>query len=489
MEPMVFDAPEGKTFFGHPRGLSTLFFTELWERFSYYGMRALLVLFMTDQLSGGFGMEKKEATAIYGLYTAAVYFLALPGGWMADHLFGQRKAVLIGGMIIAAGHYALAIPAVPTFYLGLCLVSLGTGLLKPNVSAIVADLYPEGGARRDAGFSVFYMGINIGAFAGPLVCGYLGEEYNWHLGFSAAGVGMTFAVIQYVWGWRLLGDAGTLRARDTARSWKKFVYGVGAILALAAVLVAMDATGILPITLLGFAATTGYFIGGLAIFYFLGVSLFAGLNGAERKRVVVIAILFVGSAVFWSGFEQAGSSMNLFARDYADRVILGKERPASWLQAVNPLFIIALAPVLGLLWTRLGDRSPSVGVKFGVALILLSAGFFVMAWGSSFTEAGKVSPMWLVVTYFLHTVGELCLSPVGLSTITKLSPRRLVGQMMGTWFMATALGNLMAGRIAGYIEDLPLDQLFGTVAVIAGGFGLILLALAVPIRKMAGGVK
>ena len=477
--------------FGHPAGLATLFFTEMWERFSYYGMRALLVLFMTDLVArGGLGMTDVTATAIYGLYTFAVYAVALPGGWIADRLTGQRNAVLYGGIVIAAGHFTLAIPTLTAFYLGLLLIVLGTGLLKPNVSAIVGDLYPEGGARRDAGFSIYYMGINIGAFAGPLICGYLGEEINWHLGFSAAGVGMLLGVVQYVRGWRRLGEAGVLRAQDAgdrARAVRALAGGSGVLAALAVLLAALHAAGVLTLSMLGVAQAASVIITILVVLYFAYVFLLGGLDPDERRRVAVIPLLLIAAAVFWSGFEQAGSSMNLFAERLTDRGVLGWELPATWLQSVNPLFIIMLAPLFGTLWLRLGTRNPSIPVKFTFGLVQLGLGFLVLAWGATFAgEGGGVSPMWLVVTYFFHTTGELCLSPVGLSSITKLSPKRLVGQMMGIWFMAAALGNLLAGLAAGLIESLPLPQLFSAIGLVAVGAGVLLLLASGPIRRLAG---
>ena len=479
--------------FGHPRGLSTLFFTELWERFSYYGMRALLILFMTDMVAtGGLGMTDVTATAIYGLYTFAVYAVALPGGWIADRLMGQRQAVLWGGIVIAAGHFTMAIPTTTGFYLGLILIVLGTGLLKPNVSAIVADLYPEGGARRDAGFSVFYMGINVGALAGPLVCGTLGENVNWHLGFSAAGVGMALGIAQYVWGWRYLGDAGVLRVTpsERARALRTFFSGVALVVGLVVMMVFLQSTGLLTLSFLNVAQGTGVTISVLVILYFAYVFLLGGLTRDERKRVTVIPLLFLAAAVFWSGFEQAGSSMNLFAERLTDRVVFGWEAPASWLQSINPLFIVVLAPVFGSLWVWLGARNPSIPVKFAYGLVQLGLGFFVLAWGSTFTVDGDlVSPMWLIMTYFFHTTGELCLSPVGLSSITKLSPKRFVGQMMGIWFMATALGSLLAGLVAGLIESLPLPQLFGTVGLIVAGAGLLILLVSGPVSRLVGDVK
>ena len=483
-----------QTFFGHPRGLSTLFFTEMWERFSYYGMRALLVLFMIDTARGGMGMGTAEAGAVYGLYTFAVYALALPGGWVADRLIGQRRAVLVGGIIIAAGHYALAVPAELTFYVGLALVAIGTGLLKPNVSAVVGDLYSGNDARRDAGFTIFYMGINVGAFLGPGICSFLGEKVDWHLGFGAAGVGMTFAVLQYVLGRRhlagageLKGDAASLQAR--ARSRSLFLRGLGVAAAATLALAALTSAGLLTLTVESVARTVSLSISILAVLYFSYVILFACRDGLERRRVGLIFVLFIGAAIFWSGFEQAGSSMNLFAKEHTDLMILSWEFPAGWLQQVNPLLIVMLAPLMGMLWVSLGSRNPSLGVKFAFALALLGAGFFVMAWGSQYVAAGKVSPVWLVTTYFFHTVGELCLSPVGLSSITKLSPTRLVGQMMGTWCMGAALGNLIAGLMAGRLETMTAEELFFSVAVTSVVAGAVFLICARPIRWLAAGVK
>lgn len=482
------------SFFGHPRGLATLFFTEFWERFSYYGMRALLVLFMTDTARHGMGMGTQQASAIYGLYTFGVYVLALPGGWMADSIFGQRRAVLYGGIIIALGHYTMAIPMDLTFYLGMVFIVIGTGLLKPNVSSVVGDLYPEGGARRDAGFSIFYMGINFGALLGPLVCGYLGEEINWHLGFGAAGIGMTAGLVQYVYGGRHMGAAGQLKgdaADPTAikRAVGHFLRGIAVVALVTVGIIGFAATDILPITLVSFAQATGIIVLVLAVLYFSYLAFFAARDSVERARIGVIFLLFLGAAMFWSGFEQAGSSMNLFAEDFTDRVILGWQMPTTFLQSINPFFIIVLAPVMGALWVKLGVYNPSIPVKFGMGLTLLGVGFFVLAWGSQYIDAGRVSPMWLVTTYFFHTVGELCLSPIGLSSITKLAPERLVSQMMGTWFVGAAIGNLIAGLVAGFIEDMPQDQLFSTVALIVIGSGLLFLILAKPIGRLTHGVK
>ncbi len=482
-------------FKGEPKGLPVLFFTEMWERFSYYGMRGLLLLFMVAPIeNGGFGMDTVTGGAIYGLYTAMVYLLALPGGWIADRLIGQQQAVFIGGIIIAAGHFSMAIPMQSAFYLGLILIVIGTGLLKPNVSAIVGDLYPEGGARRDAGFSIFYMGINVGAFAGPLVCGYLGEDINWHLGFSAAGIGMVFGLIQYKMGTKHLGTAGTIAKKppaEYAKDMATFYKGIAGVVAVVIAATLLHVMGVVTLTLPGVAQTTGAIIVSLAVVYFAYVLLFGGLNSQQKKRIVVIFFLFVGAALFWSGFEQAGSSMNLFAERLTDRVIVGWLMPASWLQSVNALFIVIFAPIVGALWVKLGNREPSIPTKFAWGLLLLGSGFLVLAWAATYTSTGGpgVSPMWLVTTYFLHTIGELCLSPVGLSSVTKLSPKHLVGQMMGVWFMGTALGNLIAGLLGGAFDTLPLPELFGNVALISVVGGLFFLIFTKVIQKLIGNLK
>ncbi len=493
----VSGAGEDRSLFGHPRALGTLFFTELWERFSYYGMRALLILFMVDAANGGMGMETSEASAVYGLYTFGVYALALPGGWIADRLIGKRQAVLYGGVLIALGHYSMAVPTTLTFYLGLLLIVLGTGLLKPNVSAIVGDLYTDTGARRDAGFSIFYMGINLGALLGPLVCSALGESetFGWHWGFGAAGVGMTFALVAYLLGYNGLRNAGEMSEELRAPAMlsaarKQFAIGAGVVLGLTATLVGLSMGGIVPITLSGFAQATGAIVVVIAILYFSFTIAVVCQNADERKRVAACAVLFVGAALFWAGFEQAGSSMNLFASNATDRSLFGFEVKAGMLQSVNAAFIVILAPVIGSLWVWLGKRNPSIPVKFALGLLLLGSGFLVMAWASLDVESGvKVGMRWLVATYFLHTVGELCLSPVGLSSITKLAPKRLVSQMMGTWFMGAALGNLIAGLTAGLMEDLGLVSLFGAVAGFSIGGGLLFLLLSPLIRRLTGDVK
>ena len=479
--------------FGHPPGLRTLFFTELWERLSYYGMRAILVLFLVAAVeTGGFGMTEKTAGAIYGLYTAMVYLCALPGGWIADRILGLRRSVFLGGAIIAAGHFSMAVPTQATFYLGLILIVIGTGLLKPNISALVGELYPEGGGRRDAGFSIYYMGINLGAFLGPLICGYLGQKVNWHLGFSAAGIGMVLGLIQYRLGYGNLGDIGLPHADPAARKASVRVLGmaIAGIVVVAGLMTALHLSAIFPVTVGGVAGGLGVFIALVAVAYFAFILIWGKWSIEEKKRIGVIFILFLSSAIFWAGFEQAGSSLNLFADRMTRLSVMGYEFPSSWFQSVNPFFIIVLAPGFAWLWVWLKHKEPSIPVKFGIGLLLMAAGFFLLGWVATHaSETAKVSPVWLIFTYLLHTSGELCLSPVGLSSVTKLSPKALVGQMMGMWFTGAALGNLIAGLSGGMFKEMPMQELFWTVACVGAGFGILLVLLKEPIKKLCGGVK
>ena len=483
----------------HPRGLMTLFFTEMWERFSYYGMRALLILYLAEATTAqnpGMGLAEAPAGAIYGLYTGLVYLLGLPGGWVADQLWGQRKAVFVGGCIIAAGHFSMAVPNDFNFFLGLILIVIGTGLLKPNVSSVVADLYPEGGARRDAGFSIFYMGINVGAFAGPIVCGWLGQNWNWHWGFSAAGFGMVLGLIQFRLGYGRLGDAGVLRSDRTPEqrsSLSRRFFGGCAVLAAALVGFGyLVSSGVIPLSLTQIATGLAALILTVVIVYFLYLMFFGGHDVVEKKKIGAIFWFALLAVIFWSGFEQAGSSLNLFANDYTDRTIGSLSYPASWLQSVNALFIVIMAPVFGWLWVWLANRNanPSTPVKFALGLLLLAAGFFVIAWGAAnATPDSPVSASWLVVMYFLHTVGELALSPVGLSAVTKLAPANRISQMMGLWFVATSLGNVVAGLVAGRLETLEPSPLFFAVTTIIGSAGFVALLASPLIKRLMGDVK
>src|SRR5690606_9438770 len=442
------------------------------------------------------GLGSATASAIYGLYTASVYFLTLAGGWVADNIWGQRKAVFVGGCIIAAGHFSMAVPGDTTFFLGLILIAVGTGLLKPNVSTMVGDLYPEGGARRDAGFSIFYMGINLGAFMGPLVCGALGENWNWHAGFSAAGVGMVLGLIQYRLGGKLLGNAGLLEEDTSTPQFKRknrnFYFLAATAVLLLALFGYLVSLGVFQLTMEEIASGLGYGILILVLLYFIFLFVAGGHSTTEKKRLGVIFWLFILAAIFWSGFEQAGSSLNLFADQSTNRMVGDWLVPASWLQSVNPIFIILLAPLFGWLWTALAARNvnPSIPLKFALGLLGLSAGFFVISWGAANTGPDNLaSPAWLIVTYFLHTCGELCLSPVGLSSITKLAPKNRLGQMMGIWFVGAALGNLFAGLLSGQLEKLDSQALFSNVAMFIGAAGIIALLASPLVRKLMGDVK
>ena len=484
----------------HPPGLRTLFFTEMWERFSYYGMRALLVLFMTAAIAeGGLGLDDATATAIYGLYTAAVYLAALPGGWIADRLIGAQNAVWYGGIVIMFGHFTLAVPAQPTFYIGLVLVVLGTGLLKPNISAIVGELYPQGGSVRDAGYTIFYMGINLGAMLGPLVCSTLGESdrFGWHYGFAAAGIGMLLGLIQYRYSRYRLGDAGLypvhLRPDTELDSAPRFGWLiVGVSLGLVIFTVLLGLTSSISFDPVRLAQNSTFLLAAIVALYFTWIFLFGKLTRAESRCVAVIIVLVIAEAIFWSGFEQAGSSLNLFAQRYTEREMLGFTIPAGWFQSLNPMFILLLAPFMAALWVNLGRRNldPSLPAKFALGLIQLGLGFFVIFLASRFVVAGEsVLPTWLFFTYLLHTTGELCLSPVGLSAISKLSPKRFLSQMMGIWFLGAALGNLIAGLLAGRFDPEALSDMPGLylqIVAIAVGSGLLLFAAAGPIRKFIG---
>lgn len=493
---------DDRSFFGHPRGLSTLFFTEMWERFSYYGIRPLLILFMAAAINqGGFGIERTQASAIVGIYAASVYLASLPGGWVADRLLGLRRAIMLGAVLISLGHISIGLSsfahARAPFFLGLIFIVLGTGLLKPNISAIVGDLYPEGGARRDAGFSVFYVGINTGAFAGQIMTGLLGENIGWHWGFGIAGVGMLAGLAWFALRARAtLGDLGQDIVRDpdpvkqarTERTMKAaLAVGLG-LLALVFVLAAMGSIHLDPQAI---GRNMTYVLVGIAALYFAYVFIAGGLNTGEKKRIVVIAILFVFASIFWAAFEQAPTSLNLFAKDFTDRSFFGWEIPAIWFQSVNSIFIILFAAVFASVWLALGKRgkNPSSPAKFSMGLLFGGIGFALMIPAAfQIVNSGgtiKVSPWWLVASYFFQTLGELSLSPVGLSSMTKLSPRKYVGQMMGIWFLATSVGNLIAGLVGGNVDPEKLEQtpkLFigTTVALIAAA---ILLGIMTPFIK------
>jgi proton-dependent oligopeptide transporter, POT family len=457
-EPVPAQTPQDTSgFLGHPKGLTTLFFTELWERFSYYGMRAILVLYMTAPPDkGGLGFGIPEATSLYGTYTMFVYLTNLPGGLIADKLLGARLAVLIGGIIIACGHFSMVFPTLPFFYAGLALIAIGTGLLKPNISTMVGSLYGEDDPRRESGFSIFYFGINLGAVLAPLACGFLAESEifknflasrgmdpnsSWHWGFGAAGVGMTLGLIVYL-----------LHRRRLER--------VGAL-----VRVRKDAPDYVPSR---------------------------PLTTDEWKRVAAIFVFFLFTILFWAAYEQKGASLNLFAKNLVRRDIGGWEYPASWMQSLTAFFVLILAPLFAVLWIRMGKRQPSSPVKFTFGLLFIGLAYTLLVPASMLTAYGKISPFWLVGLYFLEVVGEMCLSPVGLSTVTKLAPAKLLGIMMGVWFLAAALGNKLAGFLAGFFDpnnSATLVKLYGGIAVGLFVSAAVLAVLTPKIKKLMGKVN
>ncbi|SCF20647.1 peptide MFS transporter [Micromonospora mirobrigensis] len=481
--------PGGRTFFGHPRALATLFLTEMWERFSFYGMRAILVLYLTAaSADAGLGLRESTANAVYGTYNAMVYLMALPGGWVADRLIGARRSVLWGGIVIAAGHYVMAIPTGWSVFAGMTLIVLGTGLLKPNISTMVGDLYDRDSPRRDAGFSIFYMGINLGAFIAPLICGFLGERINWHLGFAAAAVGMTFGVIQYVLGARNLGDAGArpadpLLGADRRRALRRLGIGV-AVLAL--VLLALGLAGLFTVNSVVNLLTIATVV--ITIGYFARIITDREISATERLRVKAYLWLFVFAAAFWLIYDQAGSVLNIFAADRTDRDVFGFTFPASWLQSVNPILIIIGAPLAAALWVKLGHRV-STPAKFAVGLILNGLSFVLMAAAARAAVGGDlVSPWWLVAVYAIQVAGELALSPVGLSATTRLAPVKYASQMLGLWFLATAVGDAIGGQVARLAETWPEPTYFLTFGLASVVLGVAAVAASRHIRRMMVGI-
>jgi POT family proton-dependent oligopeptide transporter len=422
----------------------------MWERFSYYGMRAFLILYMVHVLQ----FDDRHAGSVYGTYTASVWAAAILGGIIADRWLGQYRSVLYGGIIIMLGHFTLALHPLPAFYTGLALIVIGTGLLKPNVSGIVGSLYERDDTRRDAGFSIFYMGINLGAALGPLIAGYLAQRVDWHLGFACAGVGMAFGVIQYVVGKKHLQPAVDRLARQR-----------------------MEAN----------APRENQPSNRLTV-----QPSFWGFTSTEWKRLAAMAVFFVFAAVFWGAYEQAGSTLNLFADRFTRSSILGFSFPSSWFLSVPAIFVILLSPAFAWIWTALGHREPSTPAKFAFGLFFIGASFLFLlipAFRLEATPAIRVSPFWLIACYFIQELGELCISPVGLSVFTKLSPVKIVGSMLGVWFLADSVGNKVAGYAAGFISTAPLPQLFGVVAAVCLSASLLASVMIRPGKGWMGGVK
>jgi POT family proton-dependent oligopeptide transporter len=511
-----------RAFFGHPRGLATLFFTEMWERFSYYGMRAFLIYYLvTPTEAGGMGMLDATGGIILGCYTASVYLMSVPGGWIADRFLGLRRAVLIGGILIMSGHLVLALPVRDALYLGLFLIVLGTGLLKPNISAMVGQLYDANDKRRDSGYSIYYMGINLGAFGAPLLCGWLAQSAtfrgflgdvgispnaSWHVAFGMAALGMFFGLVQYALGTRHLNEAGAhptppKSAAEASRNNKILIGIIVGIAGFVGLIVGLVQAGVLADE-----EAVGNMFGGLLTL--LSITLFTALfikgcqNADERRRLTLILLLFFGATIFWGCFEQASGVLSLFAEDLTDRHVFGMNIPASWFQSINAMFIIIFAPVFGALWFWMAKRNaePTAPAKFGTGLVLTGLGFAVMipaaiaidgdaaavtSWiGATDKHLPLVSPWFLISLYLLHTFAELCISPVGLSSMSKLAPARWGGLVMGIWFLGAANGNFLAGKAVKYSSTMANTPFFEIMVAAPIAFSLIFFVLVKPIGRM-----
>jgi POT family proton-dependent oligopeptide transporter len=484
-----------RTFFGQPRALATLFFTEMWERFSYYGMRAILVLYLiappdgVTPPGGGLGFSTADAAAIYGTYSSMVYLFPLMGGWVADRLTGPRTAVLLGGLVIAAGHFIMAVPTEVLFWLGLLLIALGTGLLKPSVSAMVGGLYAPGDERRDGGFSIFYMGINLGALIAPLVVGYLGEDINWHLGFAVAGVGMLIGLAQYMAGWKGLGTVGK-EVPDPAPAGVRIRAGLFtlAIVGGVAVIIGLDAVFLgFDITDLTVIFTVVVVI--IAFAYFIRLFRQPNLRVVDKHRLRAFLYLFLAAVVFWAIYDQSGSTINEFAAKFTQTDLGFFNVPVSWLQSINPVFIIIFAPIFAVIWTKLGSRAPSTPIKFAMAIFGVGLSFLLMIPAALQAEDGQKSAMWWIVSVFLvQTWSELLLSPNGLSATTKLAPKGLLSQMLAVWFLATAVGDSVGGQLARLIDVLGWAGYFLVCGVGTAILGGLFLLVVPKIKSLMDGV-
>lgn len=474
-----------------PKGLFLLFFVEMWERFSYYGMRALLVLYMVDYLA--FSTEKSGQ--VYGWYTGMVYMTPLIGGYIADRYLGQRACIVIGAVLMALGHFMMAFPALPFFFGAMILLILGNGFFKPNISTVVGTLYEPNDPRRDGGFTIFYMGINLGALFSPLVCSTLGEKIGWHWGFGAAGVGMVLGLAMYLWGNKaMLGDKGLKPAQPSTNYWVP----AGMIAVLLTFLIASsfqfsgyDIMHMIPGWLYGTAAT----LAAIGLAYAWASSPKSTLTQQEKQRVAVIFIMVFFAVFFWSAFEQAGSSLTLFAKNETNRWIsvfgYRWEIPAGYFQSINPLFIILLAPFFSKMWTNLGEtgKEPSSPMKFVIALSLLAVGFVIMiAAALAYQQHGPVSMLWLVGAYFFHTLGELCLSPVGLSLVTKLAPAQFASLLMGVWLLSSFAANFVGGFFAGNYDAINHAKFYLIPTATGLGSALLLLLITPKLRKWMHGV-
>ncbi len=496
-------APHQRELFGHPVGLYVLFFTEMWERFSYYGMRALLTLYMTAKTlendpQSGLGWTTTEALALYGWYTMLVYLMSVPGGFLADRVLGQKKAVTIGAILLTAGHGVLAIDAIWAYYSGLGLVILGVGMLKPNISTMVGGLYKQNDIRRDKGFSIFYVGINLGSFLASLSVGLVAKYYGWHYGFGLAGIGMALGLVVYLYGQRYLTHVGN----EPSTEEKSTDISLGTLFSqllkspmqLGIVVVLLALSVYAGITFNG-PDHWGYGLLFIVISLITGMMMmiYKNLNGqVEKDRYVVLLLSLLMVLVFWGCFEQMGGLMNLYAEEKTNRMLMGWEVPAAWFQSANPGFIILFAVLVANFWARrkLKGKSASSLFKMAVGVIIMGVGFMFMVFASLQYEANGSSAMyWLILAYLFHTLGELCLSPVSLSFFTKLAPARYMALMMGVYWAATGLGNKVAGVIGEESVKAGELKVFGGLFVFAVLFGLLVILLIKPLKRLTHGAE
>ncbi|TYR80836.1 peptide MFS transporter [Priestia megaterium] len=480
-------------FFGHPKGLFTLFFTEFWERFSYYGMRALLIVYMFTEVSqGGLGIDKGTAASIVSIYGALVYMSGIIGGWIADRILGTSRTVFWGGVLIMLGHILLALPAgFNGLLISMLFIILGTGLLKPNVSSVVGDLYSETDNRRDAAFSIFYMGINLGAFIAPLIVSTLGERYNFHLGFGAAAVGMLIGLIVFsTTKKKNLGLAGTQVPNPLKPEERKKTFGIIGLIAavLIVFLIVGGVSGFLTLTnVIAFISFLAVII---PIIYFVVMYRSPKTTDVERSRLIAYIPLFIACVMFWAIQEQGSTILATYAADRTQLTYGNFTIPVGWFQSLNPLFIIILAPVFAALWVKMGDRQPSTPQKFSLGLLFAGFSFLIMVIPSLISGSEElVSPMWLVLSFFLVVIGELCLSPVGLSTTTKLAPKAFSAQTMSLWFLASAAAQAINAQIVRFYDGISEIAYFGLLGGISVVLGVILLAMSPKIKQLMKGVN
>ena len=482
--------PDDRGFLGHPKGLSTLFFVEMWERFSYYGMRAILLYFLIDTAAnGGLGIDETTGTAVVAIYGASVYLLSIIGGYAADRLIGARRSTLYGGIVIMAGHLALAVPATATAWLGILLVALGTGLLKPNISTMVGQLYTDKDPRRDGGFSIFYMSINIGAFFSPLVVGFLRDRWGYHAGFSAAAVGMGIALICFVLGRRRLHGAGSdvPNPLPPAERGKVMVLGIGALVAFVAVVLV---AGLWRDAILDQVIDAISIVALLTpIAYFTMMFRSPKVDSEEKTHLAAYVPLWIGAMLFWMIFEQAAGKMALFASDRTVTEVAGVSINPEWFQSVNPLAIVLLAPVFGWIWTKRAGRFPSTPVKFALGVLIIGLSALAMSWAFATFEDNSAPVLILIGVFVMQTVAELCLSPVGLSATTRLAPRAFASQAMALWFLGSAAGQALAAQLIQAMGDLSDATYYLVNGIMTLFFAAILFALVPWIRRRMASVE